>query len=509
MRVKGSLSFIVACTLAVVGFGVGHAEAACTSAGSGGDWPVFQHDVTAGGAQPAETKIGPGNVASTEVAWVAPLEGGIQSEPVEHGGCVFIGTDSGQVTAYKAATGDLVWRRELTTATTLSVAGGRVFVLSSSVVTALDESTGAILWQRDLDPYFSIGSPLAAENFVIIGLTGCSDFGAPGCRGYYALLDQADGHTIVDGFDVSDEDRERGMQGAGFWSHPSYDPDDKYIYFGSANTRSIRPENPLGDALVKIDADPTRATFGKIVGYFRDTPLSRISTLPVADQACGGALPANAGGSCIDDDDFPTTAIIFRDSAGKKMLAATHPNVAGIAPGFLASFAVPKGNFYAIDPTTEPTQNFGGTPMRSVWSAPTTGARAAAAAYDGSKLYYSSGYDCTLMAVEKNSGDLVWQSQAPCGLNGDARTGNLFAHVTVANGVVYWPNVTPFGGFLAFSAHDGAQLVQKIFAQDVGVPALPTGSDAGGVTIARNMLFVGANARGAVPGYLIAYRLPS
>ncbi|MHB8512678.1 MAG: outer membrane protein assembly factor BamB family protein [Actinomycetota bacterium] len=511
------VAFIIVGSL--MGLPVAHAATPCSTPGSGGDWPVFQHDVTATGAQPSESTINATNVGTLKVAWLAPLGGGVEAEPVEDGGCVFMGTQSGEIDAFDVTTGNLIWRSSAMSATTLSIANGRVFVQDGGSIIALDEQSGSKLWEHDFPaPYSSSASPLAAENFVIVGLQGCSDMGSrPGmpCKGYYALLDQATGNIIVDGYDVTDADVARGMEGAGFWSHPSYDPEDHYIYFGTANIRSIYPENPLSDALLKIDADPTRPTFGKIVGYFRDEPLDKWGNIPGGANICGDTAYSNTTTDtvCINDDDMPSTAIIYHNSQGSKRIAITHSNGATVMPTY-ASFLYPKGNYYGIDPSTYSTSDFGGSLMRADWSAPTGGARAAAAAYDGTRMFYSSGEDGWLTAVNKDTGSVLWQQQT----FGD----NQWQHVTEANGVVYTPSgaaVLADGGLaslLAFNASDGTPLLQHPLIPDVGGPA--TGTVAGGVTIARNTVFVvtnvsqgiaGAAGSSAAPAYLIAYRLPN
>lgn len=485
--------------------GPASADGVCVDApASGGDWPVFASDATASGFQSAESTIGPENVGSLEPAWVVPLEGAVESEAVAAGGCVFIGTQTGAVYAFNVQTGDLAWRAQLSVATTLSIGSGSVFVQSGSIITALDQSTGLVSWQRDFFPYSSIGSPLAFDGYVVAGFSGCSDLGSrpTACRGYYVILDQATGEIVVDGHDVSEADVARGMEGPGFWSHPSYDPEDKFIYFGTANVRSIAPENPYSNALLKIDADPDRATFGEIVGYFHNLPLNPLNDYPGGEEVCGAGSPVGVAlaAICIDDDDFPTTAVIYRDSEGRKLVGATHSG-SDLPLKTFASFVVPRGNFFAIDPDT----------MEEVWRAPTTAARAAVSAYDGSKIYYSSGYDGGLIAVDKDTGAVAWQA--------NTYGANVWQHVSAANGVVYTPSGAPAAlsepgpaMLLAFDAETGAPLLQRPLSLDIA--NLATGTVSGGVTIARNTVFIPTNGvavglTGTGSGYLVAYRLPA
>ena len=503
MRLARPRTLIASITLALAAAGLampaGAADACLDGGGPGGDWPVFGQNPAATSHQPDETVIGPDNVGSLEVAWIAPLPDTVEAPAVAAGGCVFIGTESGNILALDIADGSIEWQQLLPTATTLSIDAGRVFVQSGSVVTALDQSTGDVEWTTDLQPYGSIGSPLAADGFVVVGMTGCGDFGSrpEPCRGYYAFLDQATGEILVDGHDVSEDDIARGMEGPGFWSRPSYDPEDKYVYFGTANSRSISPENPYSNALLQIDADPVRETYGEITGSFHSAPPNPIESYPGGNEVCGPSLwSAAIAVACIDDDDFAATAVIYRDSDGNKRLGATHSG-ADMPVRTFGSYLVPVGNFYGIDPDT----------MDDVWAAPTSGARAGVAAYDGERLYFSSGWDGVIKAADKDDGTVLWEN--------NTLGSNVWQNVSAANGVVY----TPSGAMgtliprrpgaamlLAYDAETGEELLQRSLATDVGDAAY--GTVAAGVTIARNRVILPTNSMGNNAGYLVAYKLP-
>jgi len=296
---------------------------------------------------------------------------------------------------------------------------------------------------------------------------------------------------------VSDEDVARGMEGAGFWARPGYDPEDKYIYFGEAGPRSIKPQNPYANAMLKIDADPTRPTFGEIVNYFRDSEINPLN--PVPAPICGRDdlyQDQNAFVSlCLDDDDFVTTPVIFRDSNGRKRLGMNHSR-SPLPVRSYNDWVVPAGNFYSVDPVT----------MKEVWRAPSTGSRGVLHAYDGQKLYYSSGHEGGIIAVDKNDGRVVWRS--------DSLGGNTWMHVSVANGVVYVQsgNRAVIAGnpaiLLALDARTGLPLAAHSLTAAIG-GSVGTGQLGGGVTIARNTVLVPTNAVGSASGFVVAYRLPS
>jgi len=470
-------------SLSVVGpTAIVQAAGECTNSGPGGDWPFHGKDLAHSRYQDQETIIGAGNAAQLEAAWVLPADGTFESHPVAAGGCVFIGTQTGHIYALEAASGGLVWDAQLPTATTLSVANGRVFIQSGADVTALDADTGAQLWRVTITEVPGMGDgsgavPTPFEDMVIAGAV-CGDdvIGtvAPrgGCKGYYAILDQATGERIVDGYDVSQEDFERGMGGSGFWIPPTYDSEDKLVYWGNANARTFNPENPNASALLKIDADPLSPTFGQILGAFRTTELeeTNIGNNPAVEPVCRTANNI----ACTNEDDWAAPAIIYRNSEGEKLIASAHRNIA-----------------LALNP------DFSG----QIWSQP-AGARAAGAAYDGSSFYFQ-GAGSTLVALDKDTGAIEW--------TGNVFGSNTYQHVSAANGVVYTLSGSPAalaggtGFLLAWDASDGTPLVQRQMTQDIGDIAI--GTVAGGVAIAQNTVFAPVN--GTQGGYLVAYRLPS
>src|SRR6185369_12409598 len=113
-----------------------------------------------------EKSIGTGNVSGLGVAWktTTPDGGVIHSTPVVADGCVYTGTDFGNVYALNADTGKVVWTQSLGEGTKGSntfegagivgspaVVGRLVYVAATtpkaSVLSALDQTTGAVVWK--------------------------------------------------------------------------------------------------------------------------------------------------------------------------------------------------------------------------------------------------------------------------------------------------------------------------------------------------------------------------
>ena len=89
--------------------------AGCAAPSAGGDWPVYGGSLDNHRDQTAETTITPDKVSGLGLAWklAMPDGGKIQSVPTESGGCVYTGTDIGGLVAVNAATGKIVWKRDL------------------------------------------------------------------------------------------------------------------------------------------------------------------------------------------------------------------------------------------------------------------------------------------------------------------------------------------------------------------------------------------------------------
>lgn len=478
------------------------ATGGCAGASTGGDWPVFGHTTTADRFQDQEHVIAPENVGTLAAKWVLPAAGSFDSAPVVSNGCVYIATTGGDVYALNADTGDLVWNAQVASATTLSIANGRLIVQAGTNVIAFDQVSGAQLWRTDIAPsdyHGAGGSPLAFEDLVIAGVlcpddtTASAEHPRGTCRGHYSILDQATGSVLAAEWDTSDADYARGMGGAGFWSQPSYDPETKIVYMGEANARSYAPENPNTSALLKIDADRGSATFGKILGAFRTTSLGQnLGNTAAGDEFC---TRTNGNQLCTGDDDWVQAAIIYRDSHGRKLIGS------GQSQSQLPlSLDWPiHGVYVSIDPVT----------LKEVWRTPTDGARAASGAYDGYKFYVAEGGNAWggaggrggIKALNKDTGIVQWSAPT----FGD----NNWRHISAANGVVYTQSGGAVAGnpgfLLAYDAQTGNILLARPMSQDIG--AVATATTAGGVTIARNMVFSPTNSVGG-NGYLVAYELP-
>ena len=147
--------------------------------------------------------------------------------------------------------------------------------------------------------------------------------------------------------------------------------------------------------------------------------------------------------------------------------------------------------------------------MEYAWTAltggPFIGHRSGGAAYDGQTLYTAGGSPGIMWALDKGFGDSRWVRPV--------LGPNSFNPTTYANGVVYTltgGGRVPYAGpapvlpqLLGFDAATGDVVLSRPFTPDIG--AVATGTQASGVTVARNKVYAPVNAVGG--SYLVAYSM--
>src|SRR4051794_1476281 len=102
MRARWGTTLLVIAGAALAAPAGASAAATCAPAGAGGDWPVYGGTLDSHRAQTAtDQTITPANVGQLGLKWKVPMPNGgkIQSVPTEADGCVFTGTDLGDVVA--------------------------------------------------------------------------------------------------------------------------------------------------------------------------------------------------------------------------------------------------------------------------------------------------------------------------------------------------------------------------------------------------------------------------
>jgi len=494
------------------------AKLACAAPNSsGGEWPMYGHDLANTRSQPDEHGLGTGTAARLSAAWVFSTArygdgSAFETTPVLDGGCAFIGSGAGTVYAVDAATGGLAWKRRLAVPNpglggaivgAAAVSGSAVIWLVNEsggpYAVALERSTGTLLWQSPAvvseAGYYTNASPVVANGLVAFGFSPAE--GDPSGEGGFALLSAATGQVVKLTRTVSPADQAKGFAGGGLWSTPAYDPISGYLYWGSGNPNSKTKQDPNTDAILKIDLNRSSATFGQIVAAYPGNVDQYASTLQTISQTPACAVSDNASVPYPVDDpvcgqldlDFGAAANLFTNSAGTELVGDLQK--AGVYHVARADTMAPAW-----------TRNVGG---------PCQLCNAASTAFDGRAIVGVSTPGGSMFSLARDGGAVNWLSPVADGFH--------YESISVADGVVY---TVDGNGFLdAFGGATGTPLVRRQLTADTGAP---TGASltSNGVAIAEHMVLVAASSTASGAGsvsagtsgapatgsgaYLIAYR---
>lgn len=471
MRSKLVGLIVAALLLPLAAAGHAGADGDCGGITTGGDWPLRSGDLSGRRFQPAESTIGPAEAATLEPAWVAPATS-ISATPIVAEGCVYF-VDAGQVVKLNGDTGGVMWRSlNISAGASLAYEAGRVFanvtIPGGVGMVALDADTGTVDWATDVDDQYGVavnGSPIPFNGMVLTGIAAGIQELESGenrtvMRGGYILLDQATGEVIHKGYTIPDADYDIGYAGGGLWSTPAVDLETGHAYFGTGNPYSAR-EHANTNAIIKIDVDRDRATFGEIVDSYKGVPDLYIAngTYKPACEETDLIVPCEPL-----DIDFGGSPNIWTDAHGRTLVGDLQK----------------AGVYHAVEAST----------MNGVWHAtisyPAMFGNAGTAAVDDEGVYATVEFG-TMFGLDNTTGGIDWATPT---------AGNGWATVnSVANGVVYEADT---GFFRAIDRDTGLPLTIRPLALDTGDNSL-TGLDAG-VVIARNTVFVNASDA------LVAYR---
>lgn len=491
-----------------------HAETtghACASPSHpGGDWTRSGGSVANHRNQPAEQVLNPSTVANVEPAWTFSTDGAgtLQNTPVVAGGCVYLATSTGWVIAVNADDGLLVWRTALagSSAGTLvggvitgspTVADGVVYVATSERhhprVVALDAASGAVKWSVEVlddakrpSPGRSyentvVSAPVVWNGLLFQGIMAGE--ASANARGGYAILDVANtpalnadpaSRLLVQDWTITDAEYAGGYRGASIWCTAAVDEATGYAYACGGNPASKQIEARNANALLKIDMDRTRSTFGQIVDAYKgdnDQYYPGLDRQPACDT-----VPTTIVWSptCVQLDlDFGASPVLFTDSIGRTLLGDLQKS----------------GVFHAVHADN----------LQRAWTtvvaAPGPTSNAASPAVDtvsganGGMVYVNGSAPGHMVALTKAFGRYRWASPLSIGPT-------HFQPVSVANGVAYSLNNT--GDLTAVDTALGVIAMRRNLALDTGAWSGDLSSQ--GVSIARNTIYAASGA------FVVAYR---
>lgn len=504
-----------------------------------GEWPMFGRDVASSRNQVHEHGLTDGAVATLAPIWTFDANrvthttnNEVTGYPVEKDGCVFVGSSTGNnpdgshkpgwVFALNAENGDAVWATRVPGGvySTLAVSDGVVYAfvskVSSPMVVALDEFTGKVLWRTVVDRQFgadAVSSPVVYNGMVWVGISGTAaetdGSSRQAFQGSTVLLAARPmtapsfepvsagrasgtrhfrpGQVIRRIYSIPSRAWAKGYAGGAQWGTIAIDPKTGYGYEGTGNPFNYDAEHHNTNAVLKLDLDPRRATFGQIVGSYKGDAEYAVQqsadVIPCKDIEESPASTAT-GVECLRLDlDFGATPNIVKDSAGHTML------VVGQKSGIV----------HYIDARTMK----GIRKVRLGVDSP-MGGMVGSGATDGRHIYGSHTIGGYLYEIDRD-GTPGWVAPTGDGVHWGPP-------VTLANGILY---TVGLDGFLdSYYAATGTPILHRPM-QLQSDPATATNPPLswGAVTVARGTVFasvgVGLTSAGlpSMPdGFVIAYR---
>lgn len=393
-----------------------------------------------------DTTFSATNAAQIAQKWSFKTGGPIAAAPIVANNTLYVGSWDGYMYALDANTGAQKWKTYLGVtianpvcippalgiSSTATVYNGVVYVGGGDANWyALDAATGSILWSvytgdnSATGGHYNWSSPLIFNGYAYIGIASLGD--CPLVQGKLLKVDLAT-HLIVGETKFVPD----GQVGGGMWQSPSLDPVTKRIFLATGTENS--PTQQYAQAMVAVDAD----------------------TMQIVDS---WKLPES---EAVLDSDFSTTAIVFDDANGRKLVAAINKN----------------GDAYAFD-----RNNIAAGP---VWQknvaigddCPTCGATSVSSpTFQQGKVFFSGAggvingytYKGTVRAIDPATGNYIWQYGA---------TGSIIPAITSANGLIF----SEAGSVLeVLNAATG----ERLFSYDTGAGIYSP------ATIANGMVYTG------------------
>jgi alcohol dehydrogenase (cytochrome c) len=260
-----------------------------------GDWLMIRRTYDGWGYSPLN-QINTQNVSKLKLVWSAATgeTRAHEAAPLVNGGAMFISTPQGQVIAFDAKTGNILWRyrkprpagavilHDVTRGVALY--GDKVFYAAAEAeLVALDARTGRPLWTTTVadnkSGYYITLAPLVAGGKVMVGASG----GETGIRGFVAAYDPETGkelwrtHTIPAPGEPGSETWPKGGDqwktgGGSVWVTGNYDPATNTAYWGTGNGGPWMGDKRPGDNLYTASTIALDVATGRIKGHFQYNP---------------------------------------------------------------------------------------------------------------------------------------------------------------------------------------------------------------------------------------------
>jgi glucose dehydrogenase len=457
------------------------------------------------------------NVSKLGVAWTVPLtiptahtDGAYATTPVIVNGVVYLQDLESNVYAIGLATGKVLWRHDYNSPNGgpdgVTVVGGVVYTATSSAAVALDATTGTQLWSRTLIGNDHEGIAMAPgynHGTVYVSTVPANVTGQylPGGEGILWALNARTGAPEWSWNQVQNLWGNPGVNsGGGLWYTPSFDAQGN-IYLGIANPGPIfgTKKYPLGssrpgpdlytDSVVKL------SPAGKLLWYYQLTPHDLydwdLQNAPVLSTANGRPVVIDGGkAGILIELDAQTGKLLWQLPVGGH---DGHEN-----DGLLTEHATPASRGllpaeYCLEPSI-----YGGILTQLASNGSTTFAAVNDLALPATPVDYAGSVTTVLQAVEHATGELVAVNQDTGTIVWDTLLpSSPYGAATVTNDVVF--TTTFHGDLFALDAATGAILFKTPMSAGSNAPVAVDGD------------YVIAGAGAALPpaqrNMIIAYKL--
>jgi polyvinyl alcohol dehydrogenase (cytochrome) len=441
--------------------------------------------------------------------------------PTVAGGRLFVGSQSGLVYALDAKSGCTIWTFQAKAGVRSGITIGTrpnattfaaYFGDGRSNAYALDAATGELLWTRNLEDHPSshvTGTPALYQDRLYVPIASgeegqgnnpkyeCCTF-----RGSLVALDAATGSLVWKTYTIANEAKPIGKNasgttrwgpsGAGIWSAPTIDPARHLVYAATGNMYT-EPQQPTSDAIVAFDLDT-----GAIKWIAQVTPED------VFVVGCNRPDAANCPKDVAvgPDFDFGQAPMLVKLPNNRDVLVAGQKSGVG----------------WALDP-----DNRGAVLWQyRAGKGSALGGMEFGSAVDAEQAYFAVSDTLGpapggLHAVKLIDGSRAWYAAPPplrcTPAAGRGCNAALLGAITVIPGVVFTGSND--GGVRAYATKDGSLVweydTNRSFDTVNGVPAKGASINGPGPVVVGGMLYInsGYGALGGRPGnVLLAFGLP-
>ncbi len=318
------------------------------------------------------------------------------SETTEENGTIYVGSDTGDLYAIDAKTGDQIWKNSIAgdIQSAPLVKNGTVYVAPFNTDTfyAIDADTGEHVWNYSTDGLLSDPAPVFADGKVYVG--------------YYDnqmhAIDEVTGEREwVYNVSSSDYKPAPGVSNGTIYFN---DPGNKYVVAVNTSDGTERWKTS------------TSGTPGKMVTYWNGMVYTGTDdgTIYELNATSGNvswsyssgsemtSAPAVANGRVyvgLKNNNLTAINSESGDLAWKFTGSSDWPSQGIIPANGMVYFGSQDGNFYAVDNDTGNEQ----------WSV-NTGAVYSASTYDSGSIYVAAGGSDTLYSLDSDNGDVQWST---------------------------------------------------------------------------------------------------